>query len=184
MVTSPITIKLITNNLVSATRVEYYATGNVMWAYPEGNLKMPGALPASLATVSNPLARILLFIAEKPGYFLKLAGMKLWYLFLHARPYYSDFHNYFLVLTLVPSYMLAAWGLMSRTDQPADKVLLVSICMFQSMIVALTNADWDGRYLLVILPIVFIFSARGTWCALAAVKSRMDVTNKRKVSLQ
>ncbi len=88
------------------------------------------------------------------------------------------------MLTLVPSYMLEAWGYMSRTDHPADKVLLVSICIFQSMIVALSNADRDGRYLLVLLPIVFIFSARGTWCALAAVKARMDVTSKRKVSLQ
>jgi hypothetical protein len=184
VVTSPMIINLIGDVMFHMKLVEYYANGNIIAAHPESNLKMPGALPASLATVKNPLARILFFIADKPGYFLKLGGMKLWYLFLHVRPYYSDLHNYIFVLTLVPSYMLAAWGFMSRTDHSADKWLLVSIFMFHSMIVVLTNADWDGRYLLVLLPIVFIFSARGTWCALAAVKARMDVIGERKVSLQ
>lgn len=173
LVASVVAMELVPS-VVDLNLVGVYAEGRVIDAFEDGYLKMPGAFPESLDLVNNPFAKIPYFIAEKPVYFLKLASMKLWYLFLHVRPYYSDFHNYFLVLTLVPSYILAVLGLISPTDYPADKNLLLSFCVFQSIVVVLTFADWDGRYLVVMLPIIFIFSARGAWGALGAAKALMD----------
>jgi hypothetical protein len=142
--------------------IEAYSTGKVIDPYPPGYLSMPGLLPTGLSDVKNPLLAVLIFAAAKPLYFLRLAGMKTWHFFLHARPYYSDIHNSLMLLALVPCYILAACGLASRTEYPAEKAMLVSICLFQALIVAMTWADYDGRHLLAILPIVFIFAARGT----------------------
>lgn len=184
LVTSLLAFKLVGDRLVYTPHIRHYVQGTIIYAYQPSALKMPGEPPVGLTVIESPLSRILFFIAEKPVYFLRLTVLKLWYLFLHTRPYYSDFHNYFTLLTLIPSYALAVWGLLSWTEYPAEKWLLVSVCFFQSLVVALSYASWDGRHLLVILPIVFLFSARGTWCALETVKARMDVTSKRKVSLQ
>jgi hypothetical protein len=181
--TSPIVIKIVGGLLSYSPLIERYAQGRIIYGYEPLALKMPGVLPAGLQGMENPFLRIFYFIAEKPWYFLQLAGLKLWCFFLHARPYYSSFHNCFTVLTLVPSYALAAWGLLSRTRHPEEKLLLFSICFFQSLIVAVTHTSWDGRFLLVVLPIVFIFSAHGALCALEKGGEWIDAGRKRKTPM-
>jgi hypothetical protein len=175
LVAFPVAIKLIDAMLVYSPILKHYARGAVMTGRQPSALTMPGIIPEGLTNVKSTLLAITLFIAAKPVYFLQLAGIKLRYFFLHTRPFYSAFHNYFSVLTLVPSYALALWGLFSRTDYPAERVLLISVIFFQSLIVALTLSDWDGRFLLVILPIVFVFASRGAWRLLDAVKALLGI---------
>lgn len=177
-VASPIAIDLVGKMLAHASIIHIYASGKIISGYKGIVLKMPGVLPAPPPSIENPLFHILFFIASKPVYFLKLVGMKLWYYFLHARPFYSDFHNYFSVLTLFPTYVLAVGGVLSRTEYPAEKLLLISLCFFQSLVVALRFADWDGRHLLVILPIVFLFAARGAWRVLGAGKALLKLSHE------
>lgn len=178
VVASPMAIKLVGGVLADYHPINQLAKGIVVAYYKESRLVMPGVLPAGLEDIKNPLFQISLFIAKKPGYFLQVAGMRLWYLFITVRPFYSDFHNYLLLLTLVPSYVLAVWGVISRSEYPAEKLLLVSLCCFQSLIVALTFVGSNGRYSLVIMPIVFVFAARGALNMLEAGKALVMTGSK------
>jgi hypothetical protein len=90
--------------------------------------------------------------------------------FAHVRPFYSTAHNALIALWLAPVYALAAWGFWKFRRHPLAIWLLIAIAT-QTLIVALTHADWDGRYLAHVLPLVYPFAACGI-LALAAAGHR------------
>ena len=144
--------------------VGYYTDGTVVWHYDELSLAVPSEVPVAVAKVDHPIAKILALAVASPNYFLQLVGAKLFYFFLHIRPYFSTGHNAISLLFLVPAYTFALWGLFrSPARQSSDKVVLVAIVVFQTLIVSLTYADWDGRFLIPILPPVFLLAASGFW---------------------
>lgn len=163
LLATPVAFKVVSHFLTFSDIAQKYADGIIISEYKSFHLTMPGVLPENIALAQNGFYQIFIFFIDKPGFLLKLAWMKLWYFFLHARPYYSSLHNYFLLLTLMPSYALATWGLAARADHPEGKLLLVLVCFFQALVVSLTMADWSGRHLVPILPIIFVFSAKGFW---------------------
>ena len=71
-------------------------------------------------------------------------------------PFYSTFHSVAAVLCLVPIYVMAALEIFDRKTWSTDKLLLVALCFFQKMLAGATYTDWNGRFLLVILPL-FLF---------------------------
>lgn len=154
--------------LLSGFWARYYPAshlvrGVVVANYPESKLVMPGSPPAGLEELDNPLYKTLYFISDKPVFFLKLASRRLWHMFIATRPYYSSFHNGFLLMTLLPVYILAAWGVSGRVRSEACRLSLVSLVAFQCLVVVLTFVDSDNRVLLVTLPVSFVFASRGAW---------------------
>jgi len=141
--------------------VEHYARGTIIWDYAPLALPLPGPLPEWGAAEANPGLQILAIAAAYPVHFLRLVGWKVGYEYLQARPYYSRLHNGFLLATLLPAYALAGWGVSRRTADPAAKAFLMAVVVGQTGLIGLTFADWDGRHLLVILPVVFLFAAAG-----------------------
>ncbi len=157
----PLALTVVGGMLAHETVLKHYIDGTIIWGYDTLRLHMPGALAPDVTAATNPIGQILAFAADKPVYFLQLAGLKLWYQFLQARPYYSASHNIFLVATLLPVYALALWGATRPVAHGGARLLLISVVVFQSLAVAVTFADWDGRHLLVILPFLFVFAAAG-----------------------
>jgi hypothetical protein len=141
--------------------VEQYARGTVIWEY--SGLTVPGDLSPRVAATTNPFLQVLAFAWEHPARLGRLALLRLGFEYLHVRPYYSWRHNAFLLATLLPAYALALLGLRRQAAVPGVRVLLLSVIAFQSLAIALTFADWDGRHLLPILPFVFVFAAAGWW---------------------
>lgn len=141
--------------------VEHYARGTIIWGYAPLALPLPGPLPARVAAEPNPGLQIVAVAAAYPAYFLRLFGWKVGYEYVQARPYYSALHNGLLLATLLPAYALAGWGVSRRAADPAAKAFLVAVVVGQTGLIGLTFADWDGRHLLVILPVVFLFAAAG-----------------------
>lgn len=141
----------------------HLAEGRVVGLYPESGLLTAGPLPPGIHQVENPLYQALVFIGHKPLFFLQLVFWRLWYMFAAVRPRYSAPHNYFLVMTMVPTYLLAAWGVLQRAKAEAGRLLLVSLVGFQCLTVALTFVDSDNRVLLVVLPVSFLLASRGAW---------------------
>lgn len=159
--TVPLALSVVGGMLAHETVLDHYVNGTIIWGYDALRLQMPGALAPGVTATTNPVGQILAFAADKPVYFLQLVGLKLWYQFLQARPYYSTSHNVFLVATLLPVYALALWGATRPVAHGGARLLLISVVVFQSLVVAVTFADWDGRHLLVILPFLFVFAAAG-----------------------
>ncbi|GBE07030.1 hypothetical protein BMS3Abin11_00131 [bacterium BMS3Abin11] len=141
--------------------LDHYIEGTVIWGHPESTLTMPGSIPDCSQSKASPLFEIACFVVAKPLYFIKLVGMKLFYFFLLARPYYSVPHNVIVLLFLLPVYTLAiiAWF---RGGREFVRWGFAAIVIFlQALVVSFTFADWDSRHLEVVLPLILLFTSGG-----------------------
>ena len=108
----------------------------------------------------QPLIQLLLFIVQNPLYMIKLALLKTALFLGHIKPYYSLFHNLIIASFLYPVYFFAVKGarLMAKTRLYVFMMVFIG---FQVLTIALTSENWDGRFLLPLLPWIFIISALG-----------------------
>jgi len=141
--------------------LNHYIEGTVIWGHPESALTMPGQAPDCTLAKGNTLFEIACFIVAKPWYFIKLVGMKLFYFFLLARPYYSVPHNVIVLFFLLPVYTLAVIAWFRGRKEFVKWGFAAIIIFLQAVIVSFTFADWDSRHLEVILPLIFLFSSGG-----------------------
>ncbi len=160
---------LINGMLDTFVLVENYATGEIVYLaaslpdnYPgkEMILLAPQDLTIPDAGLS-PVVRLLLFIVYNPWYFAKLSGMKLFYFLTHTKPYYSPIHNLLLLLVLLPLYFSTAKTIISNTIMRPLRVFLITFFVVHCVIILFTIEDWDGRFLMPLLPFVFLLGSRG-----------------------
>lgn len=138
-----------------------YAKAEII--YPNISLGMEP--PRNLTIPSEehpPLWRLMLFGFYNFLYFFKISLFKLTLFFANVKPYFSFFHNLMIVLVLYPLYLLAVFGFF-KTSWSAEKVFISIFVLSQAGIVAFTSENWDGRFLIPVLPFIFIFSAVGVW---------------------
>ncbi|MFC4873609.1 hypothetical protein [Negadavirga shengliensis] len=107
----------------------------------------------------GPLAQIVLFIGHHPLYWSKLFFGKLFYYFAHIRPYWSLWHNVYSVLLLVPLYGFAIKGMISFS--PTARIFVLAFICIHALSIGLTTVDWDGRFLLPLLPLLFVLAGKG-----------------------
>jgi len=152
---------LVIDPYLSAQREELvvqYAKGIVIWGYDQISVTDVGAIEL-LQTDQHVFIALIQYVFAAPVRVLELFFLKIWYLFLHTRPFYSTFHNIAIVLCLVPVYIMAVVELCRYKSWSPDKMLLIAVGAFQMLLVGATYTDWNGRFLLVILPSVFIFAS-------------------------
>lgn len=107
-----------------------------------------------------PLIRLVIFIFSNPIYFTKISLIKAALLLAHVKPYYSLFHNAVICIFLYPIYYFMLKGMNSFAGSNIKLFMLIFI-LFQVITVSLTSENWDGRFLLPILPYVFIIASFG-----------------------
>ena len=136
------------------------ARGVVIWGYEPANLAMP--------TVNRPAADwragILYGIAH-PWPSIRLALHRVGAEVLHARPYYSPRRNAMIAVMLAvlyPGTLIGVW----RYRRDAEMRWLLAMIIAHLALVAVTFADWDGRFLVHILPLVGVSAAAG-WASVA-----------------
>lgn len=112
----------------------HYSIGAVIWNYP----------PMYLKTPAN---------------FIKLAASKLIIEIAHLRPYHDAARNLLIMIVLFPLYALAILGWRKPSKIPAAKWILTAWFILKMMVVMVTFADWTGRFLLHVLPVVILFAA-------------------------
>jgi 4-amino-4-deoxy-L-arabinose transferase-like glycosyltransferase len=154
--------------------VHHYKQGTLIWGHPDSNLEVIQDDPdASRYNKTNhPIAAIAWFIVEQPDRFIKLASRKFYYFVSHTRPFYSNTHNLITMVFLYPSYIFMIFGLIAaRANKPHIQALLFWILFMQTLIVVLTFADWDGRHLIPVTPVIFILAAAGFDYALKRYKA-------------
>lgn len=165
--------------------LDRYISGEVIWGYTENAMPLdPDRLPDGLGDM-HPLLAIASYAMAEPGHFLRLASAKLFYFFLHLRPYFTTLHNLLSLAILIPLYLFTMIGL-SRTrsrDRPAV-VLLLTTCLLQATIVALTFADWDARHLIPVYPLFAVFAGAGVawwwaWLIRTVVPGRLTAHKHR-----
>jgi hypothetical protein len=86
----------------------------------------------------------------------------------HVRPVYSAAHNALIFVMVAVVYPLAAVGFwLARTQRLAQ--LMLATIVTQLLIVFVTGADWDGRYVLFVFPLVLGFAG----CGIARVQASL-----------
>jgi hypothetical protein len=139
--------------------VESYAKGEII--YPAINLGLQP--PAHIQVPGDeygPLVRLGLFVWHQPGYFIKISLIKLLLFFANAKPYFSLLHNALIVLLLYPLYFFAVIGYRHFPSSQL-KYFILGFIGSQAATVMLTTNDWDGRFLVLALPFIFMMSAVG-----------------------
>ena len=159
---------LVNQMLSSFVLIENYATGEVVYGMSttEGyagkeqlvlfteDLLLP-------STNLDPIPRLLLFITNNPTYFITLSLTKAAYFLGHVRPYYSWLHNAFIVVTLYPLYLLASKTLWQGRVIGAVRSSLLTFILVHLTAIMFTSVDWDGRFLMPLLPTVFLLGVGG-----------------------
>lgn len=110
---------------------------------------------------SNPVKSTQLFIS------------RLLVLWADVRIYYSLIHNLFIGMYLTAAYAAAVTGFIQyRKNLPEFAWASILYCGLHSMLIMVTYADWDGRFLAPLLPVVFIWSGLGIYFASRFLKRK------------
>jgi 4-amino-4-deoxy-L-arabinose transferase-like glycosyltransferase len=104
------------------------------------------------------------YVARHPIASLRLCATRVAIELVHARPFFSFKHNALLLATLPVIYLLALVGLKLNRNRALARLIVLTIIAHLA-VVAATYADWDGRFLLYVLPLVCLLSS----CALASL---------------
>ncbi len=161
---------LIDRMLQTFTLIESYEMGEIVYGIisPAGapylnylTVSVDCATFKSPSTLLSPVIRLTAFIWQNPLFFLKICLSKLFWYLAHIKPYFSQSHNLFIALMLYPAYFFYGICLRKRSIDLGMKLFLSTIIICNCLIVALTSEDWDGRFIVPILPALFLFAGKG-----------------------
>jgi hypothetical protein len=148
----------LSGNLAAVGPAEMLRRGQTIWDFDGWRIEMP---PDAVFNDGHPApADAIVYAWRHPASTVTLMAARVGVHFAHVRPYFSAAHNAFVVVWLAPVYVLAAWGFWRWRRHPLSPWCLAVIAT-QTAIVALTHADWDGRYLAHVLPLMYPFTAGG-----------------------
>jgi len=159
---------LINRMLQTFTLIENYLIGEIVFGittlpnYPSLKTLTIDVNVSDLSiptTDHSPIARNLLFFICNPVFFIKLASLKLFWYLAHVKPYFSFIHNFFIAISLYPFYLLFGISFRKESIDYAMKGFFFTIVLMNCIIVSLTSEDWDGRFIIPILPVLFIVAS-------------------------
>lgn len=130
--------------------------------------------------VNNPssgsLTKIIQLLSSDPVKSVKLFLSRFLILWADIRPYYKPGHNIYLGIYLLISYTTAVIGFIKYRKEFSVLALgTLLYCGMNSFLVMITYADWDGRFLAPLLPIVFIWSGLGIYFSIQFLKRKKGV---------
>lgn len=117
----------------------------------------------TLATSGNPVYKLWFYITNNFQHFIHFAGIKLSYFFLMKRDYYSTAHNYFLILNIIPVYLLAMVGLFKSQKKIPTRILafILSTIFLYTITIVLQCDDYHNRFVLSIYPLFVLLAGTG-----------------------
>ncbi|MDW3211739.1 MAG: hypothetical protein R8N23_17860 [Reichenbachiella sp.] len=152
--------------VTSFTMVQNFLTGELVYSvasYPH----LPG-FDWMMVTIPNnlfipeksysPFFEILIFSVSNPLFSLKLFFGKLIYFVLHLRPYWSLWHNAFVICTLYPLYYFSCMAYKKNIRHPLWKIWVFTYLIAHCLFIGLYTASWDGRFLMPIYPLITLLA--------------------------
>jgi Dolichyl-phosphate-mannose-protein mannosyltransferase len=148
----------LSGNVSAVDPGEMLRRGQTIWDYDSWRIAMPGSNPPQPDQVEAPVS----YAMHHPAATAKLMLARIGVHLAHVRPFYSRTHNLVILLWLLPIYALTALAVWMKSADPLMRWIVVA-CGTQALVVALTHADWDGRYLAHVMPVVYPLAACGFW---------------------
>jgi hypothetical protein len=141
----------------SYDQVEGYVMAEII--YPKITLGITPPASLTIPDTGTPLEKVFLFALNNPLYFLKLVLIKISLFYGNIKPYYSTFHNTAIVLFLYPLYYLSIRGITRLAGFKKERFFIASFIIANGTIVGLTTENWDGRFLVPVLPFIFMMAS-------------------------
>jgi len=151
-------------NLSAVGPADMLQRGQTIWEFDGWTVSMPVADTAAEGQAGAAVA----YAARHPISTVKLMAARVLVHFAHVRPFYSTAHNVVIVLWLVPVYALAAVAIWKLGFTTLVSWVVAAIGT-QTLVVALTHAEWDGRYLAHVLPLIYTLVGAGVAVTLGTV---------------
>lgn len=139
--------------------VNTLASIDIIWGYKNENNTLQYD---TTSVVNNDLLSLLIFIKNNIYSFTIAFFKKIFYFYFRIRPYYSDFHNYYIIffnIIYLPTAIIGLFKLKNKNN--IGFILMYCLIFFFTLAVGFSWADWDGRFSLYIIPIIFIFAGVG-----------------------
>ena len=126
-----------------------------------------GIIPAKepqliLLKDGSPMQQLSYYISHNFFHFLLLAVQRGEAFFFIIRPYYSTFHNFFILIFIIPLYTLSiiSFGIQKEKKyKPVFYFMFISVATF-AIAVILQCDDYHNRFILGLFPFFLIFSAK------------------------
>lgn len=140
--------------------------GQTIWEFDGWKVSMPAAGGVAEGQAGAAVA----YAVRHPISTLKLMIARVLVHFAHVRPFYSTAHNAVIVVWLVPVYALAAVAIWQLGFTTLISWIVAAIGT-QTLVVALTHAEWDGRYLAHVLPLIYPLVGAGVAVTLGTARA-------------
>lgn len=122
---------------------------------------------------SGSITKIIDLISSNPIKSMQLFLSRFVALWIDVRTYYSLPHNLFIVVYLFVAYATAIIGFIQYRKIFYELALITLLyCGMNSLLVMITYADWDGRFLAPLLPMIFIWSGLGIYFSIQFLKRK------------
>lgn len=129
--------------------------GTVLWRSSLWHRPMPAAEPMPQSWVEGGV-----YVLQHPLASALLAATRVGAEVAHVRPYYSVAHNAAVCAMYLPLYALAVTGAWFAWSAVQTR-LVVSIIGAHLALVGLTFADYDGRFIFYVVPLLTLLAAGG-----------------------
>ncbi|WP_147383259.1 hypothetical protein [Pontibacter oryzae] len=111
-------------------------------------------------TAGAGVMQMFYIVADQPVNYIKLLLLRFGYFWGQVRPYYSVIHNATIVVFYLPAYFFALKGFRKILQHPIYTFMLTVMSLQTLMVMALA-VDWDNRFMVPLLPYIFVFTSIG-----------------------
>ncbi len=137
--------------------VTHFEKGTIIWKIEAAEM------PKLEKHSDDQVADVLLYIKTYPLETMSLMGKRLFAAWSWHRESYSYRHQWFLAITLSTLYVLMLTGLymQTRLGFTSAHLLPILLILAQSAVIAVSFANHDHRFVIGVMPMVFLYSAAG-----------------------
>ena len=149
------------------------------WSFENNQICKSSCLSNELINnnYQNSLLGYLQFVMTNFFEYFKIFFYKIFWLIARARPYYSDLHNYYIIVFNFIFYLGFIYGFVKRPKNNFSIHFIIFFILLSIILVGLTFADWSGRFSLYFLPFIMIFSSYGI---LIFIKKILKMINQKR----
>ncbi len=143
----------------------YYSRGQIVWGTDSPELRNNPWLILGNENVVYPSRDLpayqmfLTFVKDNFTFFSELFLKKAALFIAHVKPYYSTWHNVYIVLFLGLTYFAGFKGLFMLKRTHPIAWFALSLFILNTLMVGLSVEAWEGRFLIPVLSPIFVFSA-------------------------
>lgn len=152
----------VSGNVAAVGPADMLQRGQTIWEFDGWRVPMP---PNDDLGSGGQAGAAVGYALRHPASTVTLMAARVGVHFAHVRPFYSTPHNLAIVAWLVPVYAAAILAIWRLGLTPLVSWIVAAIGT-QTLVVALTHAEWDGRYLAHVLPLIYTLVGAGVALAL------------------